>query len=140
MSAVVVPITDSHHYFRKGVKSDPPGAYNEARQQITRKYINLMKAMPDTAVVSFQEITEPGNGGSIARIGTFDTISVTGAGSKNVGQTPFRPRSWTCWFDVQYTVKLVFVPSSEQHKVSKGRSIEDVNREIGKDVSQAGGI
>lgn len=135
MSASIIPISDSHHYYRKGVKSAPAEAYNEARQQITRKYINLMKAMPDTAVVSFQEITESGNGGSIARIGTFDTISVTGAGSKT--KNKLGKRSWETWFDVHYTIKLIAVPAAEAKNVSKGRTVAEINAEIAKDAAEA---
>lgn len=139
MSTTIIPIKDSYHCYRKGVTPTPAAAYNEARQQIARKYFNLMKAMPDTAAVSFQEITESGNGGSTTRIETFDTISVTGAGSKTKGKTLTRERSWETWFDVHYVVKLIFVPSDEVAKVSKGQSIDDVNREIANDVTEAGG-
>jgi hypothetical protein len=131
MSATVIPIKDSYHYYHKGVKSRPSWAYDDARKQIASKWANFMKAMPDTANVIVQDVVYEGLGGSIARIGVFSgDLSVTGAGSKTKNPT-FGARSWETWFDIQYELQLVFLPSKEAKGVGKGLSIEEVNRRIG---------
>ncbi len=131
MSVSIIPIKDSYHYYHKGVSSRPSWAYNDARQQIARKWADFMKAMPDTSNVSVQDAKYENLGGSTARLGVFSTnITVTGAGSKTKGATPFRGGSWETWFDVHYELQLVFVASNQQAKVDTGLSIEEVNKRI----------
>ncbi|KAG9503563.1 hypothetical protein J7337_003514 [Fusarium musae] len=132
MSTQVIDFQDSHHFYHKGVESRPKWAFDEARKQIIAKYGRLMSAMPNTAHVVFQDFEGKGNGGSVARIGVFvGDLSVTGAGSKTKAPTVLSPsRQWETWFDVHYQVKLIFVSSNDEGKVSTGKSIEEINNEI----------
>ena len=124
----VMSIVDNFHYFHHGVESRPAWAYNDARQQIAGKWAEFLKAMPDTANVTVQNIVFQNLGGSISRIGTFPKdFSVSGAGSKT---TNSGGRVWEAWFDLHYEFTMYFIPSGGAINVDKGRSEDEINKSI----------
>lgn len=129
--ASIIPIKETYHYYHKGVSSRSAWAYDDARKTIATKWANFLKAMPDTSNVTVQDITIKNLGGKTARMGLWTgELTITGAGSKTKGKTLTQDRSWEVWFDVHYEMQLVSIPVENEKQVSKGLSIEEVNRRI----------
>lgn len=133
MSITGFPITDSYHYYHKGVQSDPPWAYKDARLQIANRWAGFMKAMPDTANILVQDVSFENLGGSISPFGTINTITVSGAGSET--KHKWNGRSWEVWFDLRYEMQLIFMPSGNPQPAQTGLSAVELEGTIAQQAS-----